>query len=179
VDFRSSLLEIGGVPPDILFDIDKAMALSRELGGVHKPGDTLGKALDKIFEVLVEPELIQPTFVTGYPLGYIAPQPHQRPGSGHRGPFRVFCLRPGDGQRIQRIERSRTTSANVLRLRWQREAGDVEAQYMDLDYVRALEYGLPPTAGEGMGIDRLVMLLTDQPSIREVILFPLLRPEKG
>ena len=67
IDFRTSLLEIGGVPPRVLFDTEMALDLSRQLGGVHKPQDGLGKALDKIFEVMVEKELVQPTFITGYP----------------------------------------------------------------------------------------------------------------
>ncbi len=179
VDFRSSLLEIGGAPPEILFDIDKAMNLSTELGGVHKPGDTLGKALDKIFEVLVEPELIQPTFVTGYPLD-ISPLSRTNdldPDIVDRFEFFVCGREMGNGfSELNDPDEQRKRFQSQVE---QREAGDVEAQYMDSDYVRALEYGMPPTAGEGIGIDRLTMLLTDQPSIRDVILFPLLRPEKG
>ena len=179
VDFRSSLLEIGGVPPEILFDVEKAMNLSRELGGVHKPGDTLGKALDKIFEVTVEPELIQPTFVTGYPLD-ISPLSRTNdldPDIVDRFEFFVCGREMGNGfsELNDPDEQRKRFEAQVA----QRDAGDEEAQYMDTDYVRALEYGLPPTAGEGIGIDRLVMMLTDQASIRDVILFPLLRPEKG
>jgi len=179
LDFRSSLLEIGGVPPSVLFDTDKALGLSRELGGVHRPGEGLGKALAKIFDVLVEPELWQPTFITGYPRD-ISPLSRTNdldPEIVDRFEFFVTGREMGNGfselnDPDDQLERFREQAAA-------REAGDDEAQFMDLDYVRALEYGMPPTAGEGIGIDRLTMLLTDQPSIREVILFPLLRPEQA
>jgi lysyl-tRNA synthetase class 2 len=178
-DFRTSLLEIGGVPPDVLFDVDKALDLSRQLGGVHKPGDGLGKALGKIFDVLVEPELFQPTFITGYPLD-ISPLSRTNdldPEIVDRFEFFIAGREMGNG--FSELNDPDDQRARFLEQVAQREAGDEEAQYMDADYVRALEFGMPPTAGEGMGIDRLVMLLTDQPSIREVILFPLLRPEQG
>jgi lysyl-tRNA synthetase class 2 len=179
LDFRSSLLEIGGVPPAVLFDADKAVGLARELGAAVRPGDGLGKALAKIFDALVEPELWQPTFVTGYPLD-ISPLSRTNdldPEIVDRFEFFIAGREMGNG-----FSELNDPDDQLGRFREQaaaREAGDDEAQFMDLDYVRALEYGMPPTAGEGVGIDRLTMLLTDQPSIREVILFPLLRPEQG
>ena len=179
LDFRTSLLELGGVPPEVLFDRDKALALSRELGGVHRPGDGLGKALHKIFEVTVEPHLWQPTFVTGYPrdISPLSRSSDHDPDVVDRFEFFIAGRETGNGfselnDPDDQLERFKAQMA-------EREAGDEEAQHMDLDYVRALEYGMPPTAGEGIGVDRLVMLLTDQPSIREVILFPLLRPEQS
>jgi lysyl-tRNA synthetase class 2 len=179
IDFRSSLLEIGGVPSEVLFDREKALNMSTDLGGVHRRGDTLGKALAKIFDVKVEPTLWQPTFVTGFPRD-ISPLSRTNdldPDIVDRFEFFMACREMGNGF-------SELNDPDDQRERFneqvsQREAGDEEAQFMDTDYVRALEYGMPPTAGEGVGIDRLVMLMTDQPSIREVILFPLLRPEQG
>ena len=177
IDFRTSLLEIGGVPPRVLFDTEMALDLSRQLGGVHKPQDGLGKALDKIFEVMVEKELVQPTFITGYPRDI---SPLSRP-SDHDPDvvdrFEFFIAGREMGNGFSELNDPDDQLARFQEQVAQREAGDDEAQFMDADYVRALQYGMPPTAGEGLGIDRLVMLLTDQPSIREVILFPLLRPE--
>jgi lysyl-tRNA synthetase class 2 len=178
-DFRTSLLEIGGVPPEVLFKVDKALDLSRQLGGTHKPGDGLGKALGKIFEVLVEPELFQPTFITGYPRD-ISPLSRTNdldPEIVDRFEFFIAGRETGNG--FSELNDPDDQRQRFLEQVAEREAGDDEALYMDSDYVRALEYGMPPTAGEGLGIDRLVMLLTDQPSIREVILFPLLRPERS
>jgi lysyl-tRNA synthetase class 2 len=178
-DFRSSLLEVGRVPPEVLFDRERALNMSTELGGVHRRGDTLGKALAKIFDVKVEPLLWQPTFVTGFPRD-ISPLSRTNdldPDIVDRFEFFIAGREMGNGfSELNDPDDQRERFAEQAA---QREAGDEEAQFMDLDYVRALEYGMPPTAGEGIGIDRLVMLLTDQPSIREVILFPLLRPEQG
>ncbi|MEW5913853.1 MAG: lysine--tRNA ligase [Thermodesulfobacteriota bacterium] len=179
IDFRSSLLEMGKVPPEVLFDRERALNMSTELGGVHRRGDTLGKALAKIFDVKVEPRLWQPTFVTGFPRD-ISPLSRTNdldPDIVDRFEFFIAGREMGNGfSELNDPDDQRDRFAEQAA---QREAGDEEAQFMDLDYVRALEYGMPPTAGEGIGIDRLVMLLTDQPSIREVILFPLLRPEQG
>ncbi len=179
IDFRSSLLEIGGVPPEVLFDREKALNMSSELGGVHRRSDTLGKALAKIFDVKVEPTLWQPTFVTGFPRD-ISPLSRTNdldPDIVDRFEFFIACREMGNG--FSELNDADDQRGRFAEQAAQREAGDDEAQFMDLDYVRALEYGMPPTAGEGVGIDRLIMLMTDQPSIREVILFPLLRPEQG
>ncbi len=179
LDFRTSLLEIGGVPPEVLFDTEKALNLSRELGGVHKNGDGLGKALHKIFEVKVEPHLWRPTFITGYPreISPLSRTSDHDPDVVDRFEFFIAGREMGNG--FSELNDPDDQLARFQDQVAQREAGDLEAQFMDADYVRALEFGMPPTAGEGVGIDRLVMLLTDQPSIREVILFPLLRPEQG
>src|SRR5229473_1676339 len=133
-----------------LRDRDTASLLARQLGLETRPGDGAGKTTTTIFESLCERHLIQPTFVYDFPTE-VSPLSKQKPDD------------PAEQRR---------------RFEWQlknRARGDMEAHEMDEDYIRALEYGLPPTAGEGVGIDRLVMLLTNSPSIRDVILFPLMK----
>jgi lysyl-tRNA synthetase class 2 len=158
-----------------LRDRDQAAALARELKVDVQPGDTVGKIATSVFEALCEHDLVQPTFVFDFPTD-VSPLAKQRaddPDTVERfelyiGGFEVANafseLNDPDEQR-RRFEAQLTVRAS----------GDLEAHEMDEDYVRALEYGLPPTAGEGVGIDRLIMLLTNSPSIRDVILFPLMR----
>jgi len=130
-----------------------------------------------VFETFVEPELMQPTFVVDFPieLSPLAKQKRDDPSLVDR--FELFVARKELANAYSELndpmEQRRRFEAQLRA----REAGDDEAHRLDEDFIRALEYGLPPTAGEGIGVDRLVMLLADRASIREVILFPLLRPE--
>jgi lysyl-tRNA synthetase class 2 len=138
--------------------------------------DGHGQILTKLFDHLVEPHLLHPTFVTGYPteVSPLSRRNDQDPSLTDR--FELFI----GGREIANAftelndpvdQKGRFENQVALR-----DAGDKEALFMDEDYVTALEYGMPPTAGEGIGIDRVVMLLTDSPSIRDVILFPQMRP---
>jgi lysyl-tRNA synthetase class 2 len=171
-----SLREIAGVEEEVLSDMSAAIAFAESHDITLSKTDKLGKVLTKIFDEMVEPELVQPTFIMGYPID-VSPLSRRNDGNPDMADrFEVFIagremangfteLNDPDDQRERFMEQVSL-----------REAGDDEAQSMDEDYIRALEYGLPPTAGEGIGIDRVVMLLTDSPSIRDVIFFPQMRP---
>jgi lysyl-tRNA synthetase class 2 len=148
--------------------------------GVHvKPGYGWGKLLLEIFEKTVETGLIQPTFVTHYPVEVspLARESDTEPGITDR--FELFV---GGKELANGFSELNDPEDQAARFRAQVEAkagGDDEAMHFDADYIRALEVGLPPTGGLGVGIDRLVMLFTDSASIRDVLLFPYMRPESG
>jgi lysyl-tRNA synthetase class 2 len=136
-----------------------------------------GEALLEIFEAVVEPRLMQPTLVYDYPIE-VSPLSKSKPDDpGFVERFEIYAgvmeIANAYTELNDPQEQRRRFEMQVRML----ERGDEEAHRMDEDYIRALAYGMPPTAGEGIGIDRLVMLLTDSRSIRDVILFPLLRPE--
>ncbi len=138
-----------------------------------------GKLLAEVFETIAEPRLVQPTFIEEFPTE-ISPLSRQRP----EDPEWVdrFELYAGGMEVANGFSELNDAAEQAVRFRRQveeREGGDLEAAAYDEDYVEALEYGMPPTAGEGVGIDRLTMLLTNRQSIRDVILFPLLRPRSG
>ena len=143
------------------------------------PGAGWGKLLAELFEERVEPTLVQPTFVTAYPaeVSPLARRNDDNPAITDR--FELFVggreVANGFSELNDPDDQAERFAAQVAR----KDAGDQEAMHFDQDYVDALGYGLPPTAGEGIGIDRLVMLLTDSPTIRDVLLFPHLRPEGG
>jgi lysyl-tRNA synthetase, class II len=154
---------------------DAAAALARQLHIEVKPSDGPGKIVTTIFETLCENALVQPTFVYDFPTE-VSPLSKQRPDDPDTVErFELYIngmeLANGFSELNDPVEQRRRFEAQLH----DRASGDLEAHQMDEDYVHALEYGLPPTAGEGVGIDRLVMLLTNSPSIRDVILFPLLR----
>jgi lysyl-tRNA synthetase class 2 len=160
-----------------LRDRGRAAALAARLSVEAGPDDGVGRLAVSIFEALVEPELLQPTFVHDYPTE-VSPLSKQRaddPDTVERFELYIggFEVANAFSELNDPAEQRRRFDAQLEA----RRRGDDEAHEMDEDYVRALEYGLPPTAGEGLGIDRLVMLLTDSPSIRDVILFPLMRPK--
>ncbi len=137
-----------------------------------------GKLLTELYEATVERKLVQPTFITAYPTEV---SPLSRRNDKDARITDRFELIISGSEIANGFSELNDPEDQAERFRQQaslKDAGDVEAMHFDADYIRALEYGMPPTAGEGLGIDRLVMLLTDSPSIRDVLLFPYMRPEK-
>ncbi len=158
-------------------DYDAACKVAEGLGIPLKPSYGLGKVQIEIFEKTVEHRLMDPTFITAYPteVSPLARRSDNDPFVTDRFEFFVGGREIANG--FSELNDAEDQAERFRQQVQEKEAGDDEAMHFDADYVRALEYGMPPTAGEGIGIDRLVMLLTNSPSIRDVLLFPHMRPE--
>jgi lysyl-tRNA synthetase class 2 len=158
-------------------DLDYLRGLCTRHGISFKPGDGAGKLQIELFEKFAENGFLDPTFVHSYPTEV---SPLSR--ANDRDPFltdrfEFFIAGREIANGFSELNDAEDQAARFRAQVERKEAGDDEAMYYDADYVRALEYGMPPTAGLGVGIDRLVMFFTDAPSIRDVLLFPHMRPE--
>jgi lysyl-tRNA synthetase class 2 len=155
---------------------EQALGIAQRLGLEIDPAWGAGRITSEIFERLNEHRLVQPTFVYDFPTE-VSPLSKQKPGDPDT--VERFELYIGGFEVANAFSELNDPAEQRRRFESQladRAAGNQEAHAMDEDYIRALEHGLPPTGGEGVGIDRVVMLLTNSPSIRDVILFPLMRP---
>ncbi len=164
-------IDVDALSDDELWNVTSAAGV--ELEGTESRGHLIGE----LFDALVEPNLVQPTFIYDYPIE-VSPLAKKKRGCDRVVErFEPFVARMELGNAFSELNDPIDQRERFIAQAKRRNAGDEEAFMMDEDYLRALEYGMPPTGGLGIGIDRLAMLLTDQSSIRDVILFPLMRPE--
>jgi lysyl-tRNA synthetase class 2 len=143
----------------------------------YRSSDGLGGLQLTLFENTVEEKLVQPTFIVDYPteVSPLARRSDRNPEITER--FELYIAGREIANGFSELNDPEDQAGRFAQQAQQKDAGDAEAMHFDADYIRALEYGMPPASGAGIGIDRLVMLLTDSPSIRDVILFPHMRPE--
>ena len=175
ITVRNAVVEIGGVDAATLDDPARMADHARKLGIEVRPSDPPGKTLMAIFDETVEHKLIQPTFVTHYPVDVSPLSRRNLADASLADRFELYISGKEIANAFSELNDPVDQRCRFEMQLKEREAGDLEAHEMDEDYIGALECGMPPTAGEGIGIDRLVMLFTDSASIRDVILFPLLR----
>ncbi|MCK4911963.1 MAG: lysine--tRNA ligase [Thermodesulfovibrionales bacterium] len=170
-------LSDAGVPGEVIRGKGAAFTWAKEKGIEVSEGMSYGKLLDEIFSEFVEPKLIQPTFITDYPveLSPLAKRKPDQPELVER--FELFIAGREIANAFSELTDPQDQRGRFEEQELAKEAGDEESHEMDEDFLRALEYGMPPAAGEGIGIDRLVMLLTNAQSIRDVLLFPQMKPE--
>jgi len=165
------------IPDELLSNRDALIGKLKELNAPYRERDGIGGLQLTLFENTTESELFQPTYIINYPaeVSPLARRSDADPNLTER--FELYIAGREIANGFSELNDPEDQAARFQEQARQKDAGDEEAMHYDADYIRALEYGLPPTAGAGIGIDRLVMLLTDSPSIRDVILFPQMRPE--
>ncbi len=178
---EDALSSIGGVPPEFLQDREKLEAFATDNGISLTSVETgrsvgIGKLMTKIFDVLVEPKLQQPTFITGYPVEVSPLSRRNKENPNITDRFELFIAGREIANGFSELNDPVDQRDRFLQQLKNKSEESDETLMFDEDYIHALEYGMPPTAGEGVGIDRLAMLLTNSASIREVILFPHMRP---
>ena len=175
---KDALVELAGMEKSALDDPARVLAFARKTGCDVKETDPLGKILMAIFDEVVEEKLTAPTFITQYPVAVSPLSRRSQDDPELTDRFELYICGREIANAFSELNDPDDQRGRFVAQIKEREAGDDEAHEMDEDYIHTLEYAMPPTAGEGIGIDRLIMLFTDSASIRDVILFPLLRTKQ-
>lgn len=178
LNMLEAIQEYTGIDFATLGSDEEAFLAAKEKGLEINKGDSRGKIINELFEEYVEPNLIQPTFITGHPVEISPLAKRSAVNPQYTDRFEVYIFGRETANAFSELNDPIDQRDRFINQMKERAKGDEEAHMMDEDFVQALEYGLPPTGGLGVGIDRLVMLLTDSASIRDVILFPTMRPRE-